>query len=231
VIGTLGLMTLKDTRPTRADLLAVKRRLVLASQGRKFLEMKREVLLFELIRISRQMSVQMEMLAKSYRKAQNTIAVAEMMEGSFGLTIAAVSVEGIPGVSIENKNLMGLMVPVFSSEYVRKDLMTRGYGLLGTTSVIDEAAESYEQVVEEIVQAAEGRATLILLLNEINRLSRRVNALDKRIIPNLLETRSWIEFQREEQERYEKVRLLYIKRRRSLIHQGARAHLRWASRT
>jgi V/A-type H+-transporting ATPase subunit D len=223
-------MTLKDFRPTRADLLAVKQRIVIANQGRRFLEMKREVLVMELIKLAKRMPMQTEMLRNSYRKALDTIAIAEMMEGSFGLTIAAVSVEGIPEFTVANKNLMGLNVPVFSSEHTKKDLMTRGYGLLATSSVIDEAAEGYEQVVEEVIRVAEGRAALILLLDEVDRLSRRVNALDKRIIPGLLETRSWIEFQREEQERFEKVRLLHVKRRRSLIHRGERAHLRWASR-
>jgi V/A-type H+-transporting ATPase subunit D len=223
-------MSLKDVRPTRADLLAVKRRLILANQGRRFLEMKREVLILELVKLSRKMAVQKKTLGEIYRHAQDTIAIAEMMEGSFGLTIAAVSVEGIPKYTIGKRNLMGLIVPVFVSEYVKKDLMNRGYGLLGTSSVIDEAAESYEEVVDEIVRAAEARAILILLLNEIDRLSRRVNTLDKRIIPELLETRFWIEFQREEQERYEKVRLLYVKKRRSLFRRKGRHHLQWASR-
>jgi V/A-type H+-transporting ATPase subunit D len=224
-------MTLNNTRPTRADLLAVKKRLILADRGRSFLEMKREVLTLELIKLARRMPVQQEVFRKSYQLAQDSIAIAEMMEGSFGLTVAAVSVEGVPQFSIGRRNLMGLSVPVFISAHVKKDLMTRGYGLLGTSSVIDEAAERYEEVVEEILRTAEARYTLILLLNEIERLSRRVNALDKRIIPNLLETRSWIEFEREEQERYEKVRLLYVKKKRSLLHRGKGSHLQWASRT
>jgi V/A-type H+-transporting ATPase subunit D len=224
-------MTLNNTRPTRADLLAVKKRLILADRGRSFLEMKREVLTLELIKLARRMPVQHEVFRKSYQLAQDSIAIAEMMEGSFGLTVAAVSVEGVPQFSIGRRNLMGLSVPVFISAHVKKDLMTRGYGLLGTSSVIDEAAERYEEVVEEILRTAEARYTLILLLNEIERLSRRVNALDKRIIPNLLETRSWIEFEREEQERYEKVRLLYVKKKRSLLHRGKGSHLQWASRT
>jgi V/A-type H+-transporting ATPase subunit D len=224
-------MTLNNTRPTRADLLAVKKRLILADRGRSFLEMKREVLTLELIKLARRMPVQQEVFRKSYQLAQDSIAIAEMMEGSFGLTVAAVSVEGVPQFSIGRRNLMGLSVPVFISAHVKKDLMTRGYGLLGTSSVIDEAAERYEEVVEEILRTAEARYTLILLLNEIERLSRRVNALDKRIIPNLLETRLWIEFEREEQERYEKVRLLYVKKKRSLLHRGKGSHLQWASRS
>ncbi len=221
---------LTDARQTRVDLLTVNRRLLLADRGRRYLEMKREVLTLELIRHSKEIASRMDRFREIYRHAQDTIAIAEMMEGSFGLTIAAVSVEDVPELAMGKHNLMGLAVPVFSAEHVKKDLMTRGYGLLGTSSVIDEAAEQYEEVVEAIVRVAESKATLVLLLNEIDRLTRRVNALKKRIIPNLMETRSWIEFQKEEQERYEKVKLLYVKKKRSLLSPGTRGHLQWASR-
>ncbi|RPJ53194.1 MAG: hypothetical protein EHJ95_02695, partial [Methanobacteriota archaeon] len=46
-------VALRDAIPTRAELLAIKRRIRLAEQGYSVLKMKREVLILELIRIVR----------------------------------------------------------------------------------------------------------------------------------------------------------------------------------
>jgi len=39
---------------------------------------------------------------------------------------------------------MGVVVPKISSESVQKKMYERGYGIIGTSAAIDEAAESYE---------------------------------------------------------------------------------------
>ena len=96
---------------------------------------------------------------------------------------------------------------------MKKSLVDRGYGLLGTTSAIDEAASSYEDLVEAIIESAEIETTMKKLLDEIESTKRRVNALEFKVIPELTEARDFIKMRLDEMEREELFRLKKIKAR------------------
>ncbi len=208
-------MALGDPIPTRAELLALKRRMKFAEQGLKVLKMKREVLILELVRTVRLAKEVRTSIEPVRRRAEHTLAVAEMMEGSFGVTVAAVSVEDVPQIRSSRRSVMGLWLPVYEGRSLRKNLFERGYGLLGTTSVIDEAAEAYETLVVHLVDLAEHEGTIRHILAELDKTTRRVNALEKKTIPNLLAAKDRIEQRRDELEREEFSRLFFIKKRKA----------------
>ena len=58
-----------------------------------------------------------------------------------------------------------------------------GIGLIGGSAYIDEAADAYSDLIQNIVKAAEMEATLKKLLAEIESTKRRVNALEFKVIP------------------------------------------------
>lgn len=208
-------MALRDPIPTRAELLALKRRIKLAEQGLQVLKMKREVLIIEMVRIVRLAKEIRKALEPARRRAEHTLAVAEMMEGSFGVTVAAVSVEDVPQVRSQRRSVMGLWLPVYEGVSLQKNLFERGYGLLGTTSVIDEAAEAYESLVMQLVELAEHEGAVRRILVELDKTSRRVNAIEKRVLPDLKAAKDRIEQRREELEREEFSRLFFIKKRKA----------------
>jgi len=49
---------------------------------------------------------------------------------------------------------MGVVVPEIESSKVQKNLAERGYGVLGTSAVIDETASAFEELEGEIIRAA-----------------------------------------------------------------------------
>jgi V/A-type H+-transporting ATPase subunit D len=108
---------------------------------------------------------------------------------------------------------MGVVVPEIESSKVRKSLVDRGYGVLGTTSIIDETATSFEELVEAIIESAEIETTMKRLLHEIESTKRRVNALEFKVIPELSEARNFIKMRLDEMEREELFRLKKIKAR------------------
>ena len=83
--------------------------------------------------------------------------------------------------------------------------------LIGGSSYIDEAADAYSALIENIVKAAEMEATLKRLLEEIEATKRRVNALEFKVIPEMEEARSFIQLRLEEMEREETFRLKRFK--------------------
>ena len=82
---------------------------------------------------------------------------------------------------------------------------------ISATSKIDEAASSYEGVVEKIIVAAEIEITLRRLLKEIERTKRKVNALEQITIPRLSADASYIRLRLEELERDNFSRLKMLK--------------------
>jgi V/A-type H+-transporting ATPase subunit D len=106
---------------------------------------------------------------------------------------------------------MGVVVPQIESSKVRKSLDERGYGVLGTSARIDEAADAYEELIEQIVLAAEVETAMKKMLDEIETTKRRVNALEFTLLPQLYENQEYIEQKLEEQEREEIFRLKKIK--------------------
>ena len=108
---------------------------------------------------------------------------------------------------------MGVVVPKIESSSVRKSIEERGYGILGTSSYIDEAADAYEELVENIIMAAELETTMKRLLDDIEKTKRRVNALEFKVIPELISIMKYIRFVLEEMERENTFRLKRVKAR------------------
>ena len=152
-------------------------------------------------------------LAERYEHAMEMIALAETVEGAIGVKAAAFSTADIPAISVASKNIMGVVVPEIEASSVRKGVLDRGYGMLGTSAVIDEAAEAFEELVEAVIEAAEIETTMKRLLDEIESTKRRVNALEFKVIPELTEASGFIKMRLDEMEREELFRLKKIKAR------------------
>jgi V/A-type H+-transporting ATPase subunit D len=206
-------MALRDIKPTRSELIALKRRIALSERGYKILKMKRDGLILEFFKILEQAKDSRGELLSKYRRAVETMAFANTIEGAIGVKSAAFSVKEVPQIDLKSKNIMGVVVPEIESSKVKKSLVDRGYGVLGTTSAIDETALAFEELVEAIIESAEIETTMKRLLEEIESTKRRVNALEFKVIPELTEARDFIKMRLDEMEREELFRLKKIKAR------------------
>jgi V/A-type H+-transporting ATPase subunit D len=206
-------MALRDVKPTRSELINLKRKIRLSERGYNILKMKRDGLILEFFKVLDEAKTTRGALEEKYGKAVGMIALSNTFEGTLALKSAALSVKEIPTISLTSKNIMGVVVPEISSSKVKKGLLERGYGLLGTTSVMDETASSYEDLVEAIIRSAEIETTMKKLLDEIESTKRRVNALEFKVIPELTEARDFIKMRLDEMEREELFRLKKIKAR------------------
>ena len=190
----------KDVKPTRKNLMAIEDRIELSERGHDTLEKKRDGLIMEFTD-----------LEDNYEVAQRKINMARAMEGDVAVRGAAAALKEHPELTTQSKNIMGVVVPQIESSKVRKDLSERGYGVLGTSARIDEAAEAYEELLETIILAAEVETAMKKMLDEIETTKRRVNALEFKLLPELRENQEYIEQKLEEQEREEIFRMKKIK--------------------
>lgn len=200
-----------DVKPTRKNLMEIRDRIDFSERGHSTLEDKRDALVLEFMDILEQAQDVRQQLEAEYEDAQRTINLARAMEGDVAVRGAAAALREYPEITLQSKNVMGVVVPQIESTRVKKDLAQRGYGVLGTSARIDEAAEDYETLLETIILAAEVETAMRKLLEEIETTKRRVNALEFKLIPELEESEAYIEQKLEEQEREEIFRLKKIK--------------------
>jgi len=206
-------MALRDIKPTRSELINLKRKIQLSQRGYKILKMKRDGLIMEFFKILGNAKDTRGELLLRYQRAVDMMALANTVEGAIGVKSAAFSVKEVPTITLKSKNIMGVVVPQIESSKVKKSLVDRGYGVLGTSTVIDETASSFEDLVESIILSAEIETTMKRLLNEIEKTKRRVNALEYKVIPELTEARDFIKMRLDEMEREELFRMKRIKAR------------------
>jgi V/A-type H+-transporting ATPase subunit D len=201
----------KDVKPTRKNLMQIEDRIELSERGHDTLEKKRDGLIMEFMDILDQAQDVRGDLQEDYETAQRSIDMARTMEGDVAVRGAAAALTEHPELTTQSKNIMGVVVPQIESTKVRKDLDERGYGVLGTSARIDEAAEAYEELLETIILAAEVETAMKKMLEEIEKTKRRVNALEFKLLPELRENQDYIEQKLEEQEREEIFRMKKIK--------------------
>jgi len=201
----------KDVKPTRKNLMAIEDRIELSERGHDTLEQKRDGLIMEFMDILDQAQDVRSDVSETYEEAQRTINMARAMEGDVAVRGAAAALKEHPEITTQSKNIMGVVVPQIESSKVKKSLDERGYGLLGSSARIDEAADAYEDLLEKIILAAEVETAMKKMLTEIETTKRRVNALEFTLLPRLYENQEYIEQKLEEQEREEIFRLKKIK--------------------
>ncbi|MBC7114322.1 MAG: V/A-type H+/Na+-transporting ATPase subunit [Archaeoglobi archaeon] len=194
-------MVLREVKPTRSELMEVKRRIKLSESGYELLKKKRDGLILEFRNILERAIEIRERMEREMREAEERMRDALCYDGSLALEAAALAIESEPEVIIKSKNIMGVVVPIIEASRVEKNAHERGYGIIGTSSRIDEVSEAYERLLETVILSAEIETTMRRLLEEIDKTKRRVNALEYRVIPELREIARFIQFRLEEMER------------------------------
>ena len=200
-----------DIKPTRSELIKLKGRIKQTKNGYKLLKMKRDGLFHEFRTLLAEMIEAKRDLTDAYRLAKTRIDLANAIEGGLAVRAAAIANSAHPEVEVERRNIMGVVVPSVSVTNLKSTFAERGIGFIGSSPYIDEASDSFSELIEKIVTASEMEATLKRLLAEIEATKRRVNALEFKVIPELEEAKVFIQLRLEEMEREETFRLKRFK--------------------
>lgn len=205
-------MAIKDNiKPTRSELIDLKKKIKLSQSGHKLLKMKRDGLILELFAILEKAKDVRAEVEKQFAVASQKLAIAKSVEGVVVVKSTAFALRDTPKIELVSKNVMGVVVPKIEASSVHKKLDKHGYGIIGTSSRIDEAVDANEILVEKIILAAEIETTMKRLLEDIEKTKRRVNALEFKVIPELTDAKNFIMLRLEEMERENTFRLKRIK--------------------
>ena len=206
-------MAAHDITPTRSVLLDLKRRIKLSQSGHKILKMKRDGLIIEFFEVMEKARQMRAGVATDFEVAMKKITIARAIDGEVNVRSAAYALNKYPTVKLSSKSSMGMMGPKVEADSIHTDVLNKGYGVLDTSAYVEEAAASFEKLLETLIRAAEVETTMKKLLDEIEKTKRRVNALEFKIIPDLKESERFVKFRLEEMERENTTRLKHIKKK------------------
>lgn len=196
-------------RPTKIELVKLKRRLSLAQRVQKIVKDRLSILTMEFLQAARETVEAKKKLVDELSQAYKALSIATGYHGYIALEKELIATETDVKLTAGLRNIAGVRIPCF--ELRENGRSMRGYSLVDTSSWLDRAAQLSEKSLEAIVELAELQRGLELLGMEINRTKRITNALEYIIIPSLQATINYLTMKFEERDREEKTRLKRVK--------------------
>ena len=196
-------------RPTKIELVKLKRRLALSERVQKIVKDRLSILTMEYLQTARETVEAKERLVDIYAKAYKALSIASGYHGYMAMEKELIATEFDPKVAGGVRNIAGVRIP--SLELQNNGTSVQRYNLADTSSWMDNAAQLYRKCLEATVEMAELQSSLELLGAEINRTKRITNALEYMIIPALRLTIKYLNMKFEERDREEKSRLKRVK--------------------
>ncbi|MEJ2597981.1 MAG: V-type ATP synthase subunit D [Anaerolineales bacterium] len=203
---------MKKVSSTRMELLARKAQIMLARQGRDLLEQKRTALMEEFFRTADTVMEHSDALQQASDDARQALAKALSTAGTEAVRSAALASRAELPLQMTTANVMGVRVPHIEQKTASRLASARGYSIVNTSITVDEAAAAFESQVSAIILLAESELRLKRLASEIQRTSRRLNALEHLLIPELETEKDFIQMALDERERTDHFRFKLMKR-------------------
>ena len=193
--------------PTKGNLMAAKRSLVLAKLGYDLMDRKRNVLIRELM----QLVDRAKELRGSIEKTYET-AYAELQDANITLGVVERFANAVPiddRIEIETRTVMGVEIPKVTHP---EELDVRvPYGFLDTNVQLDEAYAAFCKVRNMTLILAEVDSGVFRLATAIQATQRHAYALKNVLIPRYSEIIRTISDALEDKEREEFTRMKIIK--------------------
>jgi V/A-type H+-transporting ATPase subunit D len=184
--------------PTKSNLIRVKERLATAEEGYDLLEQKRELLVMELM----QQVEQVKFLERDLdaRAATAYPALKRMLIAVGRERADRLSRDIHYQFELEEKrvNAAGMTLPGLE---IRLPSMELKYSPANSFAECDETMLEFFQLLRICTELAAVRTIAWRLARELRKTQRRVNALEKLVIPSAKETKAYIEAALEERDR------------------------------
>jgi V/A-type H+-transporting ATPase subunit D len=184
--------------PTKSNLLSTKEQLAVSTNGYELLEEKREILVRELMRLVEQVKMLEDEIDHAIEEAYPAFKRMLMMDGADEVERISHAIHYDFNMIERGVTVGGMQFETIDVELPKKELF---YSFLGTYANTDAVIVKFLDLLSLLTQMASIRTIVWKLAEEVRRTQRRVNALDKMIIPQATETIKYIEGVLEERER------------------------------
>lgn len=199
-----------NVKTTRMELLALKKKVKLAQKGHNLLKEKRDALISEFFKLVDTLRSLRENMEQDLADAYKALIRAQAIAGFENVNINADTIHTSPSILAGQKTIMGVKVPTFKFDAEFKPAQ---YSQLTTTVELDYAKEKFEKVLTQVIKLSEIEIAAVKLAHEIKKTKRKVNALEKIVIPRIQHDIKYIAQSLQEMERENFSRLKSVKRR------------------
>lgn len=191
-------MPSRNVAPTKSNLLREKETLALAEEGYDLLERKREILMLELMkRIDEVKGLEAE-LRKRSGTAYPVLRRMLLRAGRESARELSAGVKADFAAKERRVQVTGISMPALEAVAPEHRLQV---SFMNSFADSDETAAEFSALLEVIARMAGLRAIVWRLAKEVRKTQRRVNALEKMVIPESKAVKAFIEASLEERER------------------------------
>ncbi|HET9554227.1 MAG TPA: V-type ATP synthase subunit D [Anaeromyxobacteraceae bacterium] len=198
---------------TRMGLLELRARREVARKGARLLRAKREVLSGELVRLMRQVLEGRSRLDEALRDAVRAVELARALEGEPRLESLGWAAGREVPVAVTVRRVWGVPTPSVSAPALVRAADGRGSSAASWGPTAAEAARAHEAALEILLRIASRELHLARLGDEIQATSRRINALEQLVLPQLQGEAARVAAALDERDREDAVRLKRIRGR------------------
>ncbi len=205
-------MAKTQVNPTRMELTKLKKKLATATRGHKLLKDKRDELMRQFLDLVRENKVLREKVEAGIKAANKNFLLARSAMPDEVINVSLLAPRQEVYLEASTRNVMSVEIPEF--EYKTKTPNEHDiypYGFAFTSSDLDDAVKSLQDLLPEMLRLAEVEKSCQLMAAEIEKTRRRVNALEHVMIPEMKAKIKFIVMKLDENERSTQIRLMKVK--------------------
>lgn len=196
--------------PTRNNLMKVKDELAFSRLGYELLDQKRGILVSELLTLVDQAVDYQRRVEKALQEAEHALQDAIMHMGRMRLANLAGAVSVSCEIELGRRKVMGVTLPKVHTTFEGSGPF---FSPEGTSMISEIAVEKFQEALRLMGQMAELKVSIMRLSREVKKTIRKVNSLEKLVIPDKEETVKYLSGRIEEAERENFILLKAIKGR------------------
>ena len=191
-------MANNNIAPTKSNLLALKEKLNIAEEGYNLLEQKREILVISLMHM-------LDKVRALEKEINNKIATAYPSLRRMFVVVGQKQAERLAATisynfvsTTQEKIIAGMRFNTVSVDMPKKRLP---YSYLNSFAYCDQVIADFFELLTLLTEMASVRTIVWRLAKEVKKNQRRVNALEKQVIPEAKNQKKYIESVLEERDR------------------------------
>lgn len=197
--------------PSRMTLLTMKSRVLGAKKGHSLLKKKSDALTVRFRSLLRKIMETKGSIGDGFSEASISLAEAKFHAGDFSFGVQESVKQAAVKVKVRVDNVAGVQLPVFDEISSDQPVMELK-GLARGGDQVRRCKNAYSELLSSLVELASLQTSFVTLDEAIKITNRRVNALEKVVIPRMSNTISYIVSELDEQEREEFFRLKKVQK-------------------
>ncbi|MFW9827530.1 MAG: V-type ATP synthase subunit D [Candidatus Thorarchaeota archaeon] len=201
-------MSFREIKPTKTNLLNLKRRLDFAVKGQNFLEFRREQLIIQIKKLWNDYKNKRKKLLKKYKESFGTLikTYEEMGKNEVNLISTLSTIQFKPRINVQTKKKMGIVISQVDYELFQEEKLP-AYTFENTSHYLDDLIVHLKKLFRTVIDFSELEDLLLKVSLSFKKINRRINGLKNIIIPRLESNIKQIKDILEEIERENYVRL------------------------